>query len=172
MNRLFTFLLSLFILLLGVVFFFNARKDINQPDLLKKEFKDIYYELKKCYLFKKYCFINSPKTYKILKIKMEGFKYNENCLKKMKCKILSQQDKIGISYIVKQSQKLNIFRNVIGNTHCSIKQKDNVFNYISYLSLSASLIERNEKKEIFNTLNLKNNLETIRLDLLNCSKEN
>lgn len=168
-------ILSLFLLLIMsivlIIMFSKNNKTIDTSILLKEEFNEMHYEFKKCFLFKKYCFINSPKTYKLLMLKMRNTQYEEDCLKKMKCNLLSQKNKIGISFIEKQSRKLRKFKKIINSNNCKMREKDNMFNYIAYMSLYSSIIERKEKKEIYKNLNLKNNLDKIRLYILNC-KEN
>ena len=164
--------LILIIVTLFLTLFFNKKEVKGEKLTYVNEFKEIHYEIKKCFLFKKYCFINSPKTYKLLKAKVNNLLLNEDCLNLNCERKLSVKEKLGMSIIEDQSFKLKKIKKLIFATNCSKIDKINYYNYIKYLSLLSSVQDREQKRKVFKNLNLKKNLEFIREKIILCEENN
>lgn len=161
-------LLTILLFALLTTFFLNNNKSNKKivKDQKVQQFEEIYYEIKKCFLFKKYCLINYPKTYHSLTKVMTDWKLNQDCIFRKECSY-TNLDLKGMSLIFHQSKRLKKYKSMFDV--CEKSNED--WKYIEYLTLSSSLIDKEQKQDIFKNLDLKVKLEEIRKDLVRCQKE-
>lgn len=164
-------LLSLIISFIGLLTYVNFKKgDKVLKENQNKEFiNNVYYEIKKCFLFKKYCFFTSPRNYYNLKNNNADFKIDNECLYKNKCEGLTDKELKWMSYQKKQSVRLKKIENYLNKLNCNNDSDKKLFKFINYLSFSSSLIEKRHKTELFFNINLKKQLNEYLVKLDNCS---
>lgn len=160
-----TIIISLVILAFSILYF-------NKKNISKKKTVDltilneIKYELKKCFLFKKYCLINSPKTYYGIQSLLNKSEdsicfFNNNCEDyKMKEIVL---------IIKNQSPKANKYYSFLNKYICDSKKKNEYYNYFDYLLYVSNKYSREDKKKIYKLIHLEDKIEEIKSTIISCN---